>query len=326
MNSIPLRLLCLLSLAVLTALGLSGCTPAESAVASTASTTPAAGDGRYLAMARGRVDVPGGLLRVSSAQRGVIQSWSVAQGDTVQKGQVLVQIDSRDARFTLDQAQAELAHATAQLDALRARLPALQARAKRLLQALKAGAGSGQAADDAQAAVTDAEKEIAVLKAAVAMVRQRVSQAHQMVAAATIKAPAAGRVVKRMAEVGEFVDAHAVLLHLLPEGPRIVRADLNETLVPRIKADMRAEVVSVAEGSVVHGARVLSIADVFGPPVAQDANGGETVVDARVVECLLQLDEPDLRVGQRVLVKFLPATAQPSDAGASAPAALNRGG
>jgi hypothetical protein len=31
-------------------------------------------------------------------------------------------------------------------------------------------------------------------------------------------------------------------------------------------------------------------------------------------------------VGQRVLVKFLPAAAKPSDAGASAPAALNRGG
>jgi multidrug efflux pump subunit AcrA (membrane-fusion protein) len=219
MNSTPLRSLCLLSLTGLMAISLPGCTPAESAVATAASAASGAGDSRYVAMARGRVDVPGGLLRVSSPQRGVIQSWSVAQGESVQKGQVLALIDAREARFALDQAQAEQAHAAAQLDALRAKLPALQTRAKRLQQALKAGAVSGQAADDAQAAVVDAEKEIAVLSTAVAMVRQRVSQAHQMLAAATIKAPAAGRVVKRMAEVGEFVDAYSVLLHLLPSSP-----------------------------------------------------------------------------------------------------------
>jgi len=224
----------------------------------------------------------------------------------VRKGQVLAQIDAREARLALEQAQAEQSHAAAQLDALRARFPALRTRLERLQQAQKAGAGSGQAVDDARAAVIDAEQEQAVQRTALAIVQQRVAQASQTLAAATIHAPVAGRVVKRTAEVGEFVDAYAVLLHLLPEGPRIVRADLNESLVTRVKAGMRAEVVSVAEGSAVHGARVLSIGEVFGPPGAPDTSGGEALVDARVVECLLQLDEPELRVGQRVLVRFLP--------------------
>ncbi len=213
---------------------------------------------------------------------------------------------AREARLALEQAQAEQSHASAQLDALRARLPALRTRLERLQQAQKAGAGSGQSVDDARASVIDAEQEQSVQRTALAMMQQRVAQASQTVATTTIRAPVAGRVVKRMAEAGEFVDAYGVLVQLLPDGPRIVRADLNESLVTRVKAGMRAEVVSVAEGSAVHGARVLSLGDVFGPPGAPDASGGENLVDARVVECVLQLDEPELRVGQRVLVRFLP--------------------
>ena len=307
MSSTPSRLFAACLFAVPFIAGLPGCSPADGAIASAAGGASAATDGVYVAMARGRVDAPGGLLRVASPQGGVIQSWSVSQGEAVLKGQLLAQIDAREARQALEQARAEQAHESAQLDVLRARLPALRIKAQRLQQALQAGAGSGQAADDAQSALIEAQTQQEVQRSALDMAKQRVGQATQTLAAAAIRAPVAGRVVKRMAEVGEFVDARAVLLQLLPDGPRIVRADLNEALVGRVKANMRAEVVSVAEGSGVHGAHVLSIGDVFGPPGAADSSGGETIVDARVVECLLQLDEPDLRVGQRVLVKFLPA-------------------
>lgn len=306
MNSPTHRFAVVCSLAALAIAALPGCSPADGAVAAPSASASSPAEARYVAMARGRVDVPGGLLRVSSPQRGLIQRWAVEPGEVVRKGQVLAQIDAREARLALEQAQAEQAHAAAQLDASRARLPALRTRLERLQQAQKAGAGSGQAVDDARAAVIDAEQEQAVQRTALAIARQRVAQASQTLSAATIHAPVAGRVVKRTAEVGEFVDAYAVLVHLLPEGPRIVRADLNESLVTRVKPGMRAEVVSVAEGSAVHGAHVLSIGEVFGPPGAPDSSGGETIVDARVVECLLRLDDPELRVGQRVLVRFLP--------------------
>ena len=137
--------------------------------------------------------------------------------------------------------------------------------------------------------------------------KQRVAQATQVMAAATVRAPADGRVVQRIAQVGEYVEPHGLVLHLLPDGPRIVRADLNEALITRVQVGMRAEVVSVAEGSVVHGARVLNVGEVFGPPRTPDTAGSEQIADNRVVECLLELDDKALRVGQRVLVRFLPA-------------------
>jgi multidrug resistance efflux pump len=225
----------------------------------------------------------------------------------VRKGQVLAQIDARETRHQLEQAKSEQGLAAAQLEALRSRIPAARTRLERLQQVQAAGAGSGQAVDDARAVLSEAEKQLVVQRSALAVVQQRVAQANQMLAAATIRAPVAGRVVQRTTQVGEYIAPYGVLLSLLPEGPRIVRADLNESLIARVRVGMRAEVVSVAEGSAVNGARVLSIGEVFGPPRTVDSADSEVVIDARVVECLLELDKPDLRVGQRVLVRFLPS-------------------
>ncbi|MDO9314232.1 MAG: HlyD family efflux transporter periplasmic adaptor subunit [Burkholderiaceae bacterium] len=288
---------------------LAACAPQDESILSPAEAAASAPEARFVAIARGRVDVPGGLLSVASPQGGLIQNWSVQPGDVVRKGQVLAQIDARETRHLLEQAKAEQGLAAAQLDALRARVPAARARLERLQQAQAAGAGSGQAVDDARAVLSDAEKQLVVQRSALAVVQQRVAQANQMLAAATIRAPVAGRVVQRTTQVGEYIAAYGVLLSLLPEGPRIVRADLNESLIARVKVGMRAEVVSVAEGGAVNGARVLSIGDVFGPPRSVDTADSEVILDARVVECLLQLDSSELRVGQRVLVRFLPADA-----------------
>ncbi len=304
------------------ACGLAACSPKPDAAATAdATAAAAASDARFVAMARGRVDVPGGLLRVTSVQGGAVQRWSVKPGDSVTQGQVLAQLDTREANNVLQQAKVEQAHAEAELRALQARLPSARTRATRLQQAQAAGAGSGQAVDDARAAVTDAEQQLAVQQTALAVVKQRAAQATQTLAIATIRAPAAGRVVLRTAEVGEYVDAHGVLLHLLPDGPRIVRADLSESMISRIKTGMRAEVVSVADGATIYSARVLSIGDVFGPPGAADTSGNDNATDTRVVECLLQLDQTDLRVGQRVMVRFLPAGAAVVGGAVSASAA-----
>ncbi len=306
MNTVTLPRACAHACAILTSVLLVACAPQDEPILSPAEAASAP-DARFVAIARGRVDVPGGLLSVASPQGGLIQNWSVQPGDSVRKGQVLAQIDARETRHQLEQAKSEQGLAAAQLEALRSRIPAARTRLERLQQVQAAGAGSGQAVDDARAVLSEAEKQLVVQRSALAVVQQRVAQANQMLAAATIRAPVAGRVVQRTTQVGEYIAPYGVLLSLLPEGPRIVRADLNESLIARVRVGMRAEVVSVAEGSAVNGARVLSIGEVFGPPRTVDSADSEVVIDARVVECLLELDKPDLRVGQRVLVRFLPS-------------------
>ena len=94
------------------ACGLAACSPKPDAAATAdATAAAAASDARFVAMARGRVDVPGGLLRVTSVQGGAVQRWSVKPGDSVTQGQVLAQLDTREANNVLQQAKVEQAHA-----------------------------------------------------------------------------------------------------------------------------------------------------------------------------------------------------------------------
>lgn len=295
---------------------LAACTPhddARNAASSASASTPAVArnalpaDARFVAIARGRVDVPGGLLRVATPYGGMIERWGVEAGTAVKQGQVLVQLDTREPRAALELAKAEHARAVAQLEVLRTELLVARARRERAIAAPQPGTAGKQALEDARFAVVYAGQQLAAQETAVLVEKQRVAQATHVLASATVRAPANGQVVQRIAQVGEYVEPHGLVLHLLPDGPRIVRADLNEALIARVRAGMRAEVVSIAEDSVVHGARVLNVGEVFGPPRTPDTAGSEEIADTRVVECLLQLDDTALRVGQRVLVRFLPA-------------------
>lgn len=280
--------------------------PSGSASASAPASASQVADQRYVAIARGRVDVPGGLLRVATPYGGLIERWGVEPGATVKQGEVLVQLDTREPRTALELARAEHARAVAQLEVLRTELLVARARRERAIAAPQPGTTGTQAMEDARFAVVYAGQQLAAQETAVLVEKQRVAQANQVLAAATVRAPANGQVVQRIAQVGEYVEPHGLVLHLLPDGPRIVRADLNEALIARVQVGMRAEVVSVAEDSAVHGARVLNVGEVFGPPRVPDTAGSEEIADNRVVECLLQLDDTALRVGQRVLVRFLP--------------------
>ncbi len=281
-------------------------TPAAASTPASTSTAPVA-DTRFVAIARGRVDVPGGLLRVATPHGGIIERWGVEAGAAVKQGQVLAQLDTREPRTALELAKAEHARAAAQLEVLRTELLVARARRERAIAAPLPGTAGTQALEDARFAVVYTGQQLAAQETAVLVEKQRVAQATQVLSAATVRAPANGQVVQRVAQIGEYVEPHGLVLHLLPDGPRIVRADLNESLIARVQAGMRAEVVSIADDSVVHGARVLNVGEVFGPPRTPDTAGSEEIADTRVVECLLQLDVSVLLVGQRVLVRFLPA-------------------
>lgn len=299
----PLASLLTTMIAALFASVLTACSGEGNAPASAASAASAPSP-RYAAMARGRVDVEGGLQRVLAPRDGVIAQMQVEVGESVKAGQALATLASRQAELSVAAAHAEITQAQAQLGAQRARLPALQSRAARLKEAAAAGAASGQSADDARAAAVELQADIGVSEANLAAARQKLVQTRQAVELSTVRAPAAGRVLERLAQSGDNVPAFGILYTLRPDKPLIVRAELNDSLVEHVRIGMRAEVVSAGDEGPVHTAQVVRVGELFGPSrLSEDARDG---TDARSVECLLKLDASTLRIGQRVLVRFLP--------------------
>jgi len=264
----------------------------------------------FVAIARGKVDVEGGIVHIAALRDGVVASLHGAVGDAIKTGDVLVALDAAQAKIGVDMAKAELAQAEAQRALLRTKLPGMQQRAARVSEASQAGAATGQAADDANQALAEVVGGIAVADAGVEALRQKIKLAEYEVGMRNLRAPVAGRIVARNVHVGDAVSAQAVqaLIELLPDGPRIVRAELNEGFVSKVKLGMSGQVYSEADSGKTWLARVVRIGDVFGR--SKLGEEGQEAIDARDVECILDLPgETDLRVGQHVQVRFLPAAA-----------------
>lgn len=248
-------------------------------------------------------------MRVSATRDGVISAVAAKEGDAVRAGQVLAQLDPRVAQLDVASVQAQAEQARAQLAELDVKLREAQQRAPRLAAAAKAGAASGDAADEARNAVAALRAQRDAAQAALDAARQRVAAAKFDLDARSLRAPVAGVVVRRNAQIGQAVSASSgtPLFELLPDRPRIVRAELDANDADKIAPGMTAQVVRDTGEGPVYAAQVLRLGQVLGPAVLSEDPLQRAV--AREVDCVLQLAPPpagaaSLRIGQRVLVRF----------------------
>jgi RND family efflux transporter MFP subunit len=267
----------------------------------------------YAAVARGKIDIEGGLLTLSMPREGTLAKVAVHEGDRVKQGQLLAALDTEPATLAVEGAQAQLEQAQAQLKLLDIQQPVAKQRAQRLMAAVAAGAGDGQSADDAREASAQLEAGHAAADAAVRMASQKLAEARYELKQRSLLAPFDADVVQVSAQPGASVSpSSGPLFTLLPEKPRIVRAELNESFVGVIQPGMHADVVADSgSGAAQWSAHVLRIGQVYGPATLE--NDPQIRANARTVECVLAFDQPqDLRIGQRVIVRFgVPKTAAP---------------
>ena len=224
----------------------------------------------------------GGLLRLAMPREGVVADILVGEGDHVAEGQVMATLDPEPAKLALAAAQAALEQAAARVRAQESRLADLGTRGKRLAEAAAAGAGGQQIA-----------------------ARQKVAGARHELEQQSLHAPLAGEVIRRTIQPGSVIGAQsAPAFILLPDLPRIVRAEVNSAFVGNVHVGMAAQVVEDGSGR-QYAAHVVRIGKVFG---ASDLEEDPQVrSNARSVQCVLAIDSSapaDLLIGQRVQVRF----------------------
>lgn len=273
----------------------------------------------YAAVARGQVTIEGGLLQLGAPRDGTLAGVDVREGDRVSKGQTLATLDGEPAQLAIDAAKAALSQAQAQQQLFAAKLKLARQQAHRLSEAARQGAGDGQSADEARSSVVTLLAQGDAAAAAVEMARQKLVSARYELGLRTLKAPMAAIVVRVAAQPGASVTpAGPPLFTLLPDVPREVRAEVNNSFADSLKVGMSARVSldDHPDGRALD-ARVTRIGQVVGPSKL-DTDPLQRAND-RTVVCVLAFDQPQtLRIGQRVLVRF--ASAAPAQAGSSAKA------
>lgn len=298
-----------LAAALAAAVLLAGCGPSHDAPANAGQASAKAQQNgpAAVAVARGKIEVEGGLLDLSPAVAGVVQQLSVKEGQSVQRGQLLLRLADDTGQADLAVAESEAQLAKARQKARAARLPQLKQTLSRWQAAAREGAADAQNVDEAAQALRDAQAEIDVAAAEAQVAQRKLEQLRAQHKRQELRAPEAGTVVRLATHAGSQAVPGTPAVVLLPQRPLQVRAEINESFAAAVREGMRATVTLDADGAAhqqLPSARVLRISPVYGTARLQDDQQRGPV---RVIECVLVFEQAPaaaVRVGQNVRVQF----------------------
>lgn len=262
---------------------------------------------QYIAIAKGFVDVEGGIIHLAAQRDGVIDQVYVEEGDKVEANQILATQNTREAELQKQQAQIEITQNEADIPLLTIQLKAAKREVERITRLVEERAASRQALDALQDQVKLLNAQIVAKKAVIETAKARLAITEHEIALRSIRAPMKGSIVRRFAQPGMGLSTLNVstLFWFVPDTPHIVRAEVEERFISDIRTDMPSIILPENNESLCYSASVKRIGLIFGPKRSSSYDPEERA-DVRVVEVVLGFEgKVPLLLGQRVIVKFV---------------------
>jgi HlyD family secretion protein len=187
------------------------------------------------AQATGTVE-PIEVVEVKSQASGLVLKMPVETGTNVQPGDLIVQIDTRDLKNQLDQAQADLRSSEASLEVAKAQK-------ERSDELYKARIITAQENEQANLAYTQAQASVIRVRTSVNIAQQRLDEAR-------VTAPVAGTIIAKTVALGQVIQSATSVMGggstivTMADLSRVqMRAFMNETDIGKINAGQDARVV-----------------------------------------------------------------------------------
>src|ERR1043166_6275398 len=164
------------------------------------------------------------------------------EGTRVTENQLLATLDDSDARKALDSAKADQVAAQSAISDLEVQLKNARIQLSRADQLKKAGVQTQEQLDNALTAVDSLQAKIALAKSQVSSADARIQLAQQAVDNCTIRAPFAGIVVSKDAQVGEMVSPISAgggftrtgIATIVDMNSNEIEVDVNEAYISRV--------------------------------------------------------------------------------------------
>jgi RND family efflux transporter MFP subunit len=165
------------------------------------------------------------------------------EGTRVAEGQLLATLDDSDVKRTLDSAKADRDASRAAIADYEVQLKNAQIALHRAEQLQKAGVQTQEALDNATTNVDSLKAKIELAKQQVAAAESRIGVAQQAVDNCTIRAPFAGIVVSKDAQVGEMVSPNSAgggftrtgIATIVDMKSNEIEVDVNESYIARVE-------------------------------------------------------------------------------------------
>lgn len=204
---------------------------------------------------------------VSAQITGTLTEVLIEEGDRVAKGQILARLEDSGYRANLDAAKAGAQAAQAQVVQLRAQLKQSEADAARQNALVDRGLVSRQAAEQARTAVASYLAQINAQQRQVAAAQAQARVAQVDYDYTVVRAPFAGVVTDKAAQVGEIVSPLSAgggftrtgVGTIVDMDSLEIDVDVNEAYIGRVKPGMSAEAVLDAYPDWTIPAHVIAI-------------------------------------------------------------------
>src|ERR1700745_2795388 len=165
------------------------------------------------------------------------------EGNRVKEGQLLATLDDSDVRRALDSAVAGRTSSRAAIQDLQVQLRYAEIQLRRASELKAANVQSQDQLDNAQTAADSLRAKIALAKQQVAAANARIQEAQQAVDNCTIRAPFAGIIVSKDAQVGEMVSPISAgggftrtgIATVVDMNSNEIEVDVNESYIARVK-------------------------------------------------------------------------------------------
>jgi RND family efflux transporter MFP subunit len=165
------------------------------------------------------------------------------EGTRVKEGQLLATLDDSDYKRTLDTTKADHASAEAAIADYEVQLRNAEIALKRAQRLRDEQVGTQEALDNALTAADSLRAKIALAKQQVAASEARIAEAQQAVDNCIIRAPFAGIVVSKDAQVGEMVSPVSAgggftrtgIATIVDMNSNEIEVDVNENYIARVK-------------------------------------------------------------------------------------------
>ncbi|SHN16099.1 RND family efflux transporter, MFP subunit [Rhizobacter sp. OV335] len=287
------------------------------AVKTAAATAPRAGGGAGAILQATGYITARRQATVSTQLTGTLTEVLIEEGDRVEKGQVLARLENGAVRATLNLARANLASTQAQVAQAQAQLTQAAADARRQDELSASGMTTKQGAEQARTALASATAMLEARRRESDAARAQVAQAQVNFDYTTVRAPFAGVITVKAAQVGEIVSP-------LSAGGGFTRTGVG-TIVDMSSLEVDVDVSEAYIGQVKPGMPVEAVLDAYPDwrvpahviAIVPSADRGKATVKVRV-----GFEQKDARMvpDMGVRVSFLSAKPAAGADGAPRPA------
>jgi HlyD family secretion protein len=188
--------------------------------------------------------VPQRVSKVGAKTPGRIKAMNVREGQVIEAGFVIAELEGADLRAQQQTAKARVLAARAQVQVAKAELADAQQKAKRERNLATKGVGTAAAAEDFEARSFAVSKQVSAAQANVQAAEAEVEALQVSIDYLTITAPIGGTVVTKPSQMGELVGIQAAaIVELVDMASLMVETDVPEGRLHLIGLDKPCEIV-----------------------------------------------------------------------------------